>query len=650
MPFQTVRVPKPDITLTIEEGGSLPENTTYYFVFVFTAVVNGGFLSSTGWYYNRMVSPLSEQLSITTSATHRKIRVTVNNDRTTLNYHVGVFARWDTIPVMDGDGKIIVMYSPKWFPTSLVYASLWNAGFSPSIPNNYLIENTSPLATNALRDLINHPPISMTGPPHVHPPYTIDDFARLDYTEVSGIYITGTESLASLKAYVLNDPVLSKQFIFTRDGFTTCVMIAGASNSSFTFQNQTIHLVGNSLSDVPSFNFNRCSITIDRYAMYAYISGNYMACQIQAFGGITLDLRTATFLDVSFQSGVPVVQYSGTSGLRFFITNFRVNCASIAIPVVHSDMVFERSIIDTNIKLLTYQRFYFKNHGQVDYDILISGFKFVDTPIDFEMLDVTTDRPSRLTLLRFAVPSGTVEWRNSLRFRHTYSTAYSITDETGTSIPNATVKLIDALGFEYTNPTKVLSYETKRNDNVGGILNTDQLQRNPFTLLVSAPGYQTYKEVLSIYQPQTKTISLKPLPEPIPFSLRRLVSRLFASGKPITGSQEQVDNQLGTTDVTGSLVLPQERRLTYLPESNAVKVEVETPEGWEELHTIAPDDELVEAYASVIPDPPPVPVYLATHGALQASLQPTILNAEPESAFTAEIQQSFNANIIHHDQ
>ena len=126
-------IPKPVIELTLEAGGSLAPNTTYYFGARYMGSLAGH-------------SALSDQYSITTDSTNKSIRVKVKWDNG---------GTWDyTSPTMS-----------FWTANTLFYQILWSSidmtdgagnwvyngyGSSPNIAMNFHIRNTTGSSYNAL--------------------------------------------------------------------------------------------------------------------------------------------------------------------------------------------------------------------------------------------------------------------------------------------------------------------------------------------------------------------------------------------------------------------------------------------------------------------------------------------------------------------
>jgi phosphatidate phosphatase APP1 len=601
MPFTKIKLPIPEITLELEEGGSLEAGATYYFVFVFVAGTSDGYLNARGFYYERLISQRSEELSITIEDTRRAIKVTVHNDRNSLRNNLSVFARWDKNPIVDVNNDIIDTFSNKWFPNVLYNTSIFKVGYSGVFSNEFIIADSTTLLSAALQGHVDHPSLSI---PSGYK--TIADYpTNLDFSEIMGLYITGAESYSSLKAFVQNDDELPTHFSFIKNGFSTNCLIVAASSSTLSFSDLIISVFSNYLYYCSSFIFTNCILHYDRHAMWIFIYGNYINSRIQSPNCTTIDIRSSTFIATSIRTPSTVVQYSGTSGISFFNTIFRVNCQAYFLLVTHSNIVMQRIWIDATIRILKFHSITFINKDFTSYDINISGFNAPGVTADFELLDCMSNRVGGVIVMRWLGSEGTKQWRDSLRFQHTYSVAYNVLNEAGNVLTNVTVTLTDALGVTYINPVQVLSYETKRNDAIPSLM-TDQIQHNPFTLKIEKEGYQTYHEILTIFEKQSKTISLKANPTPIPFTLRRLVTRIFASLKPIAGSQEQVNEIEGVTDDDGLLLIEQNRRITYNPDLHQIIVEAQNEEEfWEEIQVIDDDCELTEQYSSLVPDPLP---------------------------------------------
>lgn len=97
-----VRLPKPTIELTLEEGGSLAANTTYYF--------SGYYNAYNSPYYCMINSAAADQVSITTTSTAKSIRIKYKWDNEGVwdygypPYAVCVDTRWDLVTQLDAEG------------------------------------------------------------------------------------------------------------------------------------------------------------------------------------------------------------------------------------------------------------------------------------------------------------------------------------------------------------------------------------------------------------------------------------------------------------------------------------------------------------------------------------------------------------------
>lgn len=96
----------------------------------------------------------------------------------------------------------------------------------------------------------------------------------------------------------------------------------------------------------------------------------------------------------------------------------------------------------------------------------------------------------------------------------------------------------------------------------------------------------------------------KPNPAPLTFSITRLLSRIFNSGKKIT-SQELITE--GAIEHEAALeeeaIISNAARATYRPESNDILIEQQVEGAWEEAEVISEGVELVRGSSSVVEDP-----------------------------------------------
>jgi hypothetical protein len=130
-----------------------------------------------------------------------------------------------------------------------------------------------------------------------------------------------------------------------------------------------------------------------------------------------------------------------------------------------------------------------------------------------------------------------------------------------------------------------------------------------FKLIISKENYQTYSiSINEVTEKISQTITLTPNPAPVQFSIRRLLSRIFQSGKPVSSSELITE---GTIEHEAALDDEAEivngARATYRPSSGDILMEQETVPGvWEEAEIISEGVELVRGSASIIEDPDPI--------------------------------------------
>lgn len=569
---------KPILTLSLVEGGNLLPNTTYYFVAIHTISCLPDRLNAA--FYFPSQSPNSEQVSITTTETHKCIKMDWSASGKTGS---ALIVKWDTTTLLNPDGSYKTNSSHlKWNVafTGVGWAGLSKTILSADLLTNsvamYSLNNYNLCALNSLDSKINYKDFGI--------PYI-----TIDSNENTTSLIAAIKASSITSCFIINEPnsIFAYCNITIASGFNLTL-----ANYDMSFISSYIQVSANN-----QLTLNNCIYKITANQGYALIFGSYSQTSIYLIGLYRHEsiLITPTIFNNSFW----YYGYYGSSYGDVSTTNF------VAGAVLGFSFLNSSSGSNYNKFYNSYVVFYqssnvlcigneFYNNNVRPYDVAVNS----NSNVRLKFVDTKTDRANNYVIAQYQTASAGI-------FDFYYTTLFNITDKNGNEISGCTVTLTNRDGQVFENPVQILAFYNKYKAGVP-VIASEIIDLNPFILHITKAGYQSYESVLTIRDKLTTTIILNTLPPPIPFSLRRLISRMFASGKPIVNSVEVVGNQIGITDDEGGLELTQERRLTYLPETNAIKVEVETEEGWEELHTIEADDVLTEQYRSVVPDLPPV--------------------------------------------
>jgi len=266
----------------------------------------------------------------------------------------------------------------------------------------------------------------------------------------------------------------------------------------------------------------------------------------------------------------------------------------------------------------------------VVFDILMES-SFVSTfDIDFttNCYHVTSpERPNGLVRVSFKYPASRPLTANSVaifKFHETFN--IKVVDESGVPIENADVKISNSKSTpdEYEVQTDsngdipetdvliyTIEYDSTNPDGYSwtGITGDSKTTVfNDVTIEIEKEGFQReIVKLTSVLDKQNLAIALKPNPAPVQFSIRRILSRLFKSGKQVISNELLTE---GSIEHEASLIEETEiinnARATYRPESNDILIEQDIDGVFEEAEVITDGAELVRGSSSVVEDPDPI--------------------------------------------
>ncbi len=96
----------------------------------------------------------------------------------------------------------------------------------------------------------------------------------------------------------------------------------------------------------------------------------------------------------------------------------------------------------------------------------------------------------------------------------------------------------------------------------------------------------------------------KPNPAPLTFSITRLLSRIFASGKKITSSELLIEGVIQhEAELVEQVIITNEARATYRPAFNDIIIEQQVDGLFEEAEVISEGSQLLRGSSSVVNDP-----------------------------------------------
>ena len=163
---RVVRLPKPTIELSLEAGGSLQPNTTYYF--------SGYYNGFDEPYYSIISSPAADQVSITTTTTDLSIRIIYKwYDVDHWDYGLppdcpAVDTRWDLVTQLDGNGDFYPWLVDGGYGDATYGSRRWTHSSAVTAPVNYLwtVEYYTNIQTSRYRC---HPELAWYDPYCVFP-------------------------------------------------------------------------------------------------------------------------------------------------------------------------------------------------------------------------------------------------------------------------------------------------------------------------------------------------------------------------------------------------------------------------------------------------------------------------------------------------
>jgi hypothetical protein len=234
--------------------------------------------------------------------------------------------------------------------------------------------------------------------------------------------------------------------------------------------------------------------------------------------------------------------------------------------------------------------------GQTDF--VVYDYMNISDIHHFENID--TDRADNLKTCKMNAnnsnPVDVIFWRKDKVYINTGITSSKLTITQGSDVYEFTGT--DEIEFDVKEQLSYPRYNT----------GTDTILYD-FNVKIEADGYITQEFTLRIAkQLAGLMISLTPNPAPVQFSIRRLLSRIFQSGKTVSSSELITEGAIEHEAILEEEAeITNNARATYRPSTGDILMEQETVPGvWEEAEIIAEGVELVRGSASIIDDPDPI--------------------------------------------
>ena len=484
-------LPAPVISAELVEGGDLSPNTTYYFA---------AFFSLSSIYGGDATSPMSNMTSITTTDTHKSIKISW---QTQVNSSNKIFIRWDTFSLQDENGEYILQESYRW--TTLPYTGHTGLEylFTQEISPSHDCHNS-------------HPEISLL-------PEYLD--ARLNRKKgLCVLTITGEETYENLMDTIRNSDH-NDMFIINNNSFTTLCSIYGTG--SLTFENKNIKFLY-----TKNFNSN---ITFQNCLIF----GQYRKANIRNYGVFNncsinaINLYQYSFYDQISNSKLFVDAEFGLSEKHknLDITNTRYtfyfgatqNRILKNISSKDKHLVLYLSNGYRNKETYIYNS-YFENSGNYDLYFFSStgyGYPQVEGIDDsnYNFYNSYSNRKNRLPLVSYVDQTG---WIVDCRVKAKlfYTQYFNITDKFGNPIDQAKITIKDSNNtivseiytdingsVDYNLMTHLIEYDET---NANGLRSKYHYQ-GPFTIIISneKQGFYNYRTIEEIISEKNYKISLQ---------------------------------------------------------------------------------------------------------------------------------------------
>ena len=480
----------PVISAELVEGGDLSPNTTYYFAAI---------KSVNNQYSGHSVSPASNMVSITTTDTHKSIKISWDEEIIPNNK---IFIRWDTSNLQDENYEYIPQESNKW--TTL--------GWIGHTGSNVTLTNLS--TQSSTNGLLSHPELSIL------PEYLDSRINRKKGTCV--ITITGTETYNNLIETIrISDH--NDMFIINNNSFTTLCSIYGTG--SLTFENKNINFLHTANLN-PNITFQNCSIinqyrgpNLTTYGNYydssIYVNNTYQYKFQNNFSNIKLNVQGVFYFTAAANNNVDV---SATSIIYYNTTQTNRRLTNISYRNRHLTIHLFNSIRDTNTEI---SNNYFEDCGSYDTLFYASSSGYLSEGVtddsNYNFYNSYSNRSNRLPLISYV---NQASWNGESRVKAKlfYTQYFNITDKFGNPIDQAKITIKDSNNtivseiytdingsVDYNLMTHLIEYDET---NANGLRSKYHYQ-GPFTIMISKDQYYTYRSKQEIISEKNHKISLQ---------------------------------------------------------------------------------------------------------------------------------------------
>lgn len=649
---------KPVLTVTLTSGGTLLPNTQYWIMGNFRSysALGGGYNA----FYNGS-GPHSDPVTFTTDAIYQSISVAwktsgavtsiadAGGGEVLVTSALHCLRSNDTITIMSG--AYAGTYNITWvsYDTFKITAT-WGATDTPNW-ECYMLPNGCESIALWMHTVY---PINADGT--LNGTGTVNQYLShgYNYTAYTTNPIVVTAPFALVRQNE-SDPFFSQFGPSFSDAFETGMPIIVGTETSLTLNQLNDEFVAAGLAPGCRAGFVKGSYGIISY--YGYldlknVTTDYRYVGVNCLYG-TFRMDAATFRDSSFTFNYPIFRawcgfkayntmLGGGYGQQFDIiptdataTSFNpkqlnyqifMNTAAGSIDngcfcnVATVNVAYPKDATITNTKFYgpylywvmanngVYPPVGFRSMSNVEikyaynaYDMVIYtysvGYDYVQ---NFENID--TDRAKNLKIFVMNTNNSDIDvvcWRKGSFYLNDDIDGASVTIVAGTETYNYT-SVNGKVDFDIIEQLSYPRYNMIANDNI----------IEDIVVTVSKEGFQTYPFIVPLARDLVDMyVKLSPNPQPITFSIRRLLSRIFASGKTLSSTELLTE---GTQEVeasapAGEVEILTNDRATYRPATGDILFEREIEDDvWEDVEVIAEDAELVRGSASVVDDPAPV--------------------------------------------
>lgn len=545
------------LTLSLETGGDLPDNTTYYFT--------GWFGQGTG-YYGGCWGKAAEEVSITTTAPNQQIKIEwgyMDGDSyvsgipleymppnyVELNARTGAFIKWDYYTMKDAEGnfyKRCNLNDPNItseFQDSQGHRRWMNLYHPAGFTSDYVYATTSSLLDNQMGNF-NHSELSWD-----YNRYPVIANIPWDKSDLMIFIEDGEFTERDLNDAIVNMDESYRDRLFLLNGWNLNavgnrnIVLKGSISGTapLSLNNVNLMLVSNTKNMNDAITYTDCVITDNQFTQYFWLNtrGSY-------FNTIYKHNGNSFILDNLYETdgfkpwcGAGTTNYGAIDGLsfenmtatqwRYFKPNMPItnsvfyNCLLNATPnSVDHDYTGDNAITWNNVR--------FDNEDAFDYDVEISYSYNLneDAKDEINCYNVSVDRTEKKLKVRFLLPDYPNEPHCIFSFFQDVD--LTIMQQDGTYLEGAEITIIDNQGIEYDGITdsdgfcglEINTYRveldpeaTETNVPGGYRYYTKTTDYNEMSLFISKAGYRDYIMPISIEEKTELEISLVPTEPPL---------------------------------------------------------------------------------------------------------------------------------------